>query len=107
MCGVFRGVEIGLLGFLFRLRACLSIAHVQAPTFAHLSYLCRSEAPITPHDKTNPPPSNRHDADNLEGLDEDGNPRENGSTPAALPPGMRQMLNIPAPVPQPKSNQVL
>eukprot|EP00904_Undaria_pinnatifida_P012999 jgi/Undpi1/882/HiC_scaffold_10.g04346.m1 len=43
--------------------------------------------------------------DNLEGLDEDGNPRENGSTPAALPPGMRQMLNIPAPVPQPKSNQ--
>lgn len=44
-------------------------------------------------------------ADNGEGLE--GGGEANGNAPAALPPGMRQMLNIPAPVPQPQKSQVL
>ncbi|CAM9166374.1 unnamed protein product [Ectocarpus sp. 6 AP-2014] len=41
-----------------------------------------------------------------EGLDgAGGEPGANGNAPAAVPAGMRQMLNIPAPLPQPQSNQ--
>lgn len=45
-------------------------------------------------------------ADNGEGLNDAGEAGANGTAHVALPPGMRQMLNIPAPLPQPQSNQV-
>lgn len=52
--------------------------------------------------------SNETNADMAgEGLDGAGEPGAAGeSVRAALPPGMRQMLNIPAQLPQPMSNQV-
>ncbi|CAN0060890.1 unnamed protein product, partial [Hapterophycus canaliculatus] len=40
-----------------------------------------------------------------EGFDGNAEAGANGKAPAALPPGMRQMLNIPAPLPQPQNNQ--